>query len=232
MEQTIENQDTNTREPVQFQIESIEQIFTPNPNFTQAFSIGINRNYLNWSRLEQPSIIVNSNSNSNSNSKQYLINKYTTKAKFELLQCYETCSICWENFFGELVPDDTSKSDLIFDSDDLCQLGCTHCFHTKCIGSWLQNNLSCPICRQETIDINNQETIDINNYDTCRIYNERIRESRNIPSPAYYLISRLNNNFENELNIRSNIEPRTMLESINQSFNLLNDSQNILSNDF
>lgn len=45
----------------------------------------------------------------------------------------KSCSICLEEY---------KKNEKIFLSN------CEHIFHSKCINSWLNNNITCPICRQ------------------------------------------------------------------------------------
>jgi hypothetical protein len=46
----------------------------------------------------------------------------------------DTCSICIDKF----VPDDTCR-----------ELVCQHLFHKDCIDHWLDDNISCPVCRTE-----------------------------------------------------------------------------------
>lgn len=41
------------------------------------------------------------------------------------------------------------------DTEEIKMTGCNHCFHTECLGKWLKNARTCPLCRldlQETID--------------------------------------------------------------------------------
>lgn len=55
------------------------------------------------------------------------------------------CSICLESlsFRG----DSPGRSD-IAEEDAVGALPCGHCFHTDCIGGWLQREARCPLCRQ------------------------------------------------------------------------------------
>jgi hypothetical protein len=46
----------------------------------------------------------------------------------------DTCSVCIDKFN----PDDTCR-----------ELVCSHLFHKDCIDHWLDNNISCPVCRTE-----------------------------------------------------------------------------------
>jgi hypothetical protein len=46
----------------------------------------------------------------------------------------DTCSVCIDKF----VPDDTCR-----------ELVCQHLFHKDCIDHWLDDNISCPVCRTE-----------------------------------------------------------------------------------
>jgi hypothetical protein len=46
----------------------------------------------------------------------------------------DTCSVCIDKF----VPDDTCR-----------ELVCHHLFHKDCIDHWLDDNISCPVCRTE-----------------------------------------------------------------------------------
>ena len=39
-----------------------------------------------------------------------------------------------------------------FDESAECrQLGCSHCFHTKCIDRWWEQRLSCPLCNADPL---------------------------------------------------------------------------------
>ena len=61
----------------------------------------------------------------------YPIHKYTCKRD----KC-DSCSICLEHY----KPNDIVKT-----------LGCTHVFHRRCLDSWLQTALKCPLCRTPLI---------------------------------------------------------------------------------
>jgi hypothetical protein len=47
----------------------------------------------------------------------------------------DTCSVCIEKFKEE---------------DVVRELKCKHLFHRDCIDHWLENNIKCPLCREET----------------------------------------------------------------------------------
>jgi len=40
--------------------------------------------------------------------------------------------------------------------------GCGHLFHINCIDTWLEENITCPVCRTDLREIENNEEIDIN----------------------------------------------------------------------
>ncbi len=44
----------------------------------------------------------------------------------------ETCSICKE---------------LYTENEEIVLLGCNHKFHYNCINKWINDNISCPLCR-------------------------------------------------------------------------------------
>jgi hypothetical protein len=47
----------------------------------------------------------------------------------------DTCSICFEQFNDE---------------DECRELKCSHMFHQKCVDHWLNDHITCPVCREET----------------------------------------------------------------------------------
>ncbi|KAH7544145.1 hypothetical protein ACOSQ2_031104 [Xanthoceras sorbifolium] len=57
--------------------------------------------------------------------------------KETLMSCGD-CSICLDDY----------------NDGDLCKLFpvCNHMFHLKCIDSWLNNHLTCPVCRKRLLD--------------------------------------------------------------------------------
>ena len=57
----------------------------------------------------------------------------------------ESCCICLESFGA------STSQQLISENDQICRLGCGHCFHSKCIQEWLSENETCPMCRSEVI---------------------------------------------------------------------------------
>lgn len=52
----------------------------------------------------------------------------------------DNCSICYSNL-SECDDSNIKKT--------ICKLPCDHCFHSKCIITWLKEHNSCPICRKE-----------------------------------------------------------------------------------
>ncbi len=46
----------------------------------------------------------------------------------------DTCSICFDKFI---------------DSDICRELKCKHLYHQKCIDKWLDEHITCPVCREE-----------------------------------------------------------------------------------
>ncbi|ESN98370.1 hypothetical protein HELRODRAFT_92546 [Helobdella robusta] len=48
----------------------------------------------------------------------------------------EKCCICSEEFVQ---------------SSFICEMGCKHAFHFKCLDLWLENKGSCPCCRKDIV---------------------------------------------------------------------------------
>lgn len=48
--------------------------------------------------------------------------------------CTEQCTVCCMEFEA---------------ADEVCVLGCNHCYHTSCIAQWLKHSKECPICHKE-----------------------------------------------------------------------------------
>ncbi|XP_050217393.1 putative RING-H2 finger protein ATL19 [Mercurialis annua] len=70
------------------------------------------------------------------------IDKLFPSIKFdenEMRSKYEDCSICLEDY----------------KNGEACRIFplCNHIFHLKCIDIWLENNLTCPICRKTILDV-------------------------------------------------------------------------------
>ena len=42
----------------------------------------------------------------------------------------------------------TSEAAASMEEDTIGMLPCGHCFHSDCIGHWLQREARCPLCRQ------------------------------------------------------------------------------------
>ena len=68
--------------------------------------------------------------------------KFIRKIKSCEILSDQTCSICLENL-----------SDLS-DKSDICEISCEHCYHSKCIKSWLYCKNSCPLCRKKCLQYN------------------------------------------------------------------------------
>lgn len=145
MEQTIQT-DTNELQQIQFNTESVEQVFNGVGDFGRAATVYLNRRY--FSHYVQPTISLPQISSSDYlnfidlNSTEYLVNMFSEEANLHKTHNYqETCSICLDSL--DLIIDNSETK-----SNKPRQLGCSHCFHSHCIGDWLKKKRTCPICRK------------------------------------------------------------------------------------
>ncbi len=81
-----------------------------------------------------------------------------------------TCSICLDTF---------PKYFLMFKQDEKISnpFTCNHVFHSKCIKTWINNNRSCPICRNKEVKKEKPKRFVNYNYGIFSIfynYNKRI----------------------------------------------------------
>lgn len=83
-----------------------------------------------------------------------IIKKFTIKANLKNILLQKDCSIC--------------LSVLDNKTNNIIQLGCLHCFHKKCIYSWLKKKPNCPNCREicKSIIKNNNSDIDLVMHET------------------------------------------------------------------
>mgnify|MGYP003689031605 FL=1 len=61
---------------------------------------------------------------------------------------FTQCTICMENFTNNSIVRKIN--------------GCGHLFHINCIDTWLEENITCPVCRTDLREIENNEEMDIN----------------------------------------------------------------------
>lgn len=50
----------------------------------------------------------------------------------------DKCTVCQEHYVAD---------------DMVLQLPCKHCFHSDCIGQWLQGSKMCPVCMSEVEEL-------------------------------------------------------------------------------
>jgi hypothetical protein len=76
----------------------------------------------------------------------------TGRAKEPKFKDQTECSICLESLRGqttEAAQASAAGEPLVQQEDDaIGMLPCGHCFHSDCIGQWLQREARCPLCRQ------------------------------------------------------------------------------------
>ena len=97
--------------------------------------------------------LINFSNTSNPNTSDNisnLIKKYTKTPTQSDILAQENCPICFNEFDNNNLESDPNIG-------LTCQLGCSHCFHSECVGNWLVKNKSCPVCRTKCA-IYNQET--------------------------------------------------------------------------
>ena len=70
----------------------------------------------------------------------------TGKPKERKFKDQTECSICLESL--SVRPDGAAAGAAADGEDAIGMLPCGHCFHSECIGEWLQREARCPLCRQ------------------------------------------------------------------------------------
>jgi hypothetical protein len=110
----------------------------------QPFLIGMNIFFLAWHFRHRPLMIHEYAvladmiylRNRHSNVRYHIHHDYTIINWTSALQLNRECSICLTDYV---------------ENEQVCKLGCDHCFHQGCISTWLNQNPTCPVCRYNTI---------------------------------------------------------------------------------